>query len=101
MEPNTLQSWCMMWPLLVCEANSPLFCPHRVGSEGFWSESKRLAFLKYLVSKLDARKVYTENEMNDFLKPFHSDICTLRRELVINKLTMRQVGKHKVVGWNQ
>jgi len=63
--------------------------------------SKRLHILKYLVSKLDARKVYTEVEINDFLKPFHSDICTLRRELIINKLMVRSAGKYKVVGWNQ
>lgn len=65
------------------------------------ARSKRLHVLKHLVSKLDARKVYTEVEINDFLKPFHSDICTLRRELIINKLMVRSRGKYKVVGWNQ
>lgn len=64
------------------------------------ARSKRLHVLKHLVSKLDARKVYTEVEINDFLKPFHSDICTLRRELIINKLMVRNSGKYKVVGWN-
>ncbi len=57
--------------------------------------------LKHLVSKLNAQKVYTEPEINDFLRPFHSDICTLRRELIINKLMVRSSGKYKVVGWNQ
>ena len=64
------------------------------------ARSKRLLVLKHLVSKLDARKVYTESEINGFLKPFHSDICTLRRELIINKLMVRRGGKYKVVGWN-
>ncbi len=64
------------------------------------ARSKRLHVLKHLVSKLDARKVYTENEINDFLKTYHADICTLRRELVINKLMVRSAGKYKVVGWN-
>ena len=50
------------------------------------ARSKRLHILKHLVSKLDARKVYTEVEINHFSRPFHSDICTLRRELIINKL---------------
>ncbi|MGZ3687165.1 MAG: DUF2087 domain-containing protein [Bdellovibrionota bacterium] len=63
--------------------------------------SKRLQVLKYLVSKLDARKVYTEVEINDFLRPFHSDICTLRREMIVNKLMVRSGGKYKVMGWNQ
>ena len=57
--------------------------------------------LKHLVAKLDSRKVYTETEINEFLKAFHSDICTLRRELIINKLMVRKAGKYKVVGWNQ
>lgn len=65
------------------------------------ARSKRLHVLKHLVSKLDARKVYTEVEINDFLKPFHSDICTLRREFIMNKLMVRSRGKYKVVGWNQ
>jgi excisionase family DNA binding protein len=65
------------------------------------ARSKRLQVLKFLVSKLDARKVYSEPEINAFLKPFHPDICTLRRELIINKLMVRNGGKYKVVGWNQ
>jgi excisionase family DNA binding protein len=65
------------------------------------ARSKRLHVLKHLVSMLDARKVYTESELNDFLKPIHADICTLRRELVINRLMVRSAGKYKVVGWNQ
>lgn len=65
------------------------------------ARSKRLPILKHLVAKLDARKVYSEIEINDFLRPFHSDICTLRRELIANKLMVRNAGKYKVVGWNQ
>jgi len=65
------------------------------------ARSKRLHVLKHLVSKLDAQKVYTETEINDFLKPYHSDICTLRRELIINKLMVRSSGKYKVMGWNR
>lgn len=65
------------------------------------ARSKRIHILKHLVSKLDAHKVYTESEINNFLKPFHSDICTLRREMIVNKLMVRSSGKYKVVGWNQ
>ncbi len=64
------------------------------------ARSRRLLVLKHLVTRLDAKKIYTETELNDFLKPFHSDICTLRRELIINKLMVRNRGKYKVVGWN-
>lgn len=65
------------------------------------SRSTRLHVLKHLVAKLDPRKVYTETEINDFLKPIHSDICTLRRELIVNKLMVRRGGKYKLVGWNR
>jgi excisionase family DNA binding protein len=65
------------------------------------ARSKRLPVLKHLVSMLDSRRVYSEPEINDFLREFHSDICTLRRELIVNKLMVRSSGKYKVVGWNR
>ena len=65
------------------------------------ARSKRLHVLKHLVAQLDPRKVYTEVEINEFLLPIHSDICTLRRELIINRLMVRSSGKYKVVGWNR
>jgi excisionase family DNA binding protein len=65
------------------------------------ARGKRLHVLRHLVSKLDVSRVYTETEINEFLRPFHSDICTLRREFIINKLMVRSGGKYKVVGWNQ
>jgi excisionase family DNA binding protein len=65
------------------------------------SRSKRLLVLKHLVTKLDPQRVYSETEINAFLRPVHSDICTLRRELIVNKLMVRRSGKYKVVGWNR
>jgi excisionase family DNA binding protein len=65
------------------------------------TRSKRLVVLRHLASLLDPRRVYAESEINDFLGRFHSDICTLRRELIINKLMVRQRGKYKVSGWNR
>ncbi len=65
------------------------------------ARSKRIHVLKCLVSKLDSQKVYSEAEINEFLKPFHSDFCTLRREFIINKLMVRSGSKYKVVGWKQ
>ncbi|MBI2519754.1 MAG: DUF2087 domain-containing protein [Bdellovibrio sp.] len=62
--------------------------------------NKRLIVLKYLVSKLDSSKVYTEKEINKFLAAFHSDVCTLRREFIINKLMVRKSGNYKVVTSN-
>jgi excisionase family DNA binding protein len=63
------------------------------------ARGKRLHILKHLVAKLDVNRVYTEAEINTFLKPFHSDICTMRREMIMNKLMVRRSGKYKVVSW--
>jgi excisionase family DNA binding protein len=59
--------------------------------------SKRLPILRYLVSKLEAHRVYPEAELNRFLETFHSDVCTLRREFIMNGLMVRKDGKYKVV----
>ena len=61
------------------------------------SQGKRLPILKHLVAKLDYNRVYEEAELNEFLATFHSDVCTLRREFIMNKLMVRKNGKYKVV----
>jgi ArsR family transcriptional regulator, arsenate/arsenite/antimonite-responsive transcriptional repressor len=45
--------------------------------------------------------VYSESELNRFLARYHSDVCTLRREFIANKLMVRKDGSYKVVGWNR
>jgi hypothetical protein len=57
--------------------------------------------LKHLVARLDPHRTYTEEEINQFLAPINSDVCTLRREFIINKLMVRKAGKYKVVSWNR
>ncbi len=63
--------------------------------------NKRVVVLKYLVSKLDQHKVYSENDLNKFLVAFHPDVCTLRREFIMNKLMVRKSGNYKVIAWNR
>lgn len=65
------------------------------------TRSKRLFVLKHLVAKLDPARVYSEDEINQFVEPYHSDVCTIRREFIINKLMVRKNGKYKVVSWNR
>lgn len=65
------------------------------------ARGKRLPILKHLVSQLDPQKVYDESEINEFLKAYHSDVCTLRREFIMNKLMVRKNGKYKVVTWHK
>jgi excisionase family DNA binding protein len=61
------------------------------------TRARRLVVLKYLVAKLDAHRIYPEAELNRFLEGFHSDVCTLRREFIMNGLMVRKDGKYKVV----
>jgi len=61
------------------------------------TRARRLVVLKHLVAKLDAHRIYPEAELNRFLEGFHSDVCTLRREFIMNGLMVRKDGKYKVV----
>lgn len=63
------------------------------------TRTKRLHVLQHLVAQLDASRVYSEDEINRFLSPIHSDVCTLRREFIINKLMVRKSGNYKVTSW--
>jgi excisionase family DNA binding protein len=65
------------------------------------TRSKRLFVLQHLAGKLDPARVYSEDEINKFIAPFHEDVCTIRREFIMNKLMVRKSGKYKVVSWNR
>ena len=50
---------------------------------------KRLIVLEHLASQLNAAKMYTEKEINEFIKPLNEDYATIRRELFIHKFVNR------------
>ncbi|MFA6315871.1 MAG: DUF2087 domain-containing protein [Elusimicrobiota bacterium] len=56
---------------------------------------KRLLVLERLASNFLQGRVYTEAEVNDTLRRFHEDVCTLRREFIINKLMVRKNGLYR------
>ena len=58
---------------------------------------KRLVILRWLVDQLDATRRYSEGEINSFFLGFHEDYATLRREMIINGLMLREDG----VYWRQ
>lgn len=58
--------------------------------------SVRDVVLKILVRSFEVGRVYKESEVNDVLTGFHSDFCTLRRELIMAKLLVREKGKYWV-----
>ncbi|MFZ6752102.1 DUF2087 domain-containing protein [Undibacterium sp. Dicai25W] len=51
---------------------------------------KRLVILQWLVNQLDVAKKYSEPEINRFFLGFHEDYATLRREMIINGLMVRE-----------
>ena len=53
---------------------------------------KRLVILQWLVNQLHATQKYSEAEINHFFLGFHEDYATLRREMIINGLMVRQDG---------
>ncbi len=61
------------------------------------SRKKRNVILNHIVATLDPMKVYPEKVLNEILSAYHSDFCTLRREMIINGLMVRKDGNYKVV----
>lgn len=51
----------------------------------------KLMVCAYIVDFIDADKTYTEKEINNVLKEFHSDYATLRRYLV----DFSFIGRHR------
>jgi hypothetical protein len=51
---------------------------------------KKLIVLEYLVSQLEKGRKYTEKEINDYIKPFHEDFATIRREFIMHQFMYRE-----------
>jgi len=52
--------------------------------------SRRQFVLERLIQEFATDRTYTEKEVNDILRRFHDDVCTLRREFIINDLMVRK-----------
>lgn len=57
-------------------------------------KKKKLVVLEYLVQHLDDNQTYTEIEINEFIKKYHEDFCTIRREFIVNGYMDREDGKY-------
>lgn len=53
---------------------------------------KRLIVLEKIIECFEHNKSYTEKEVNDIIKAIYDDFCTIRRELVEEKLLKRMDG---------
>ncbi|WP_248926156.1 metalloregulator ArsR/SmtB family transcription factor [Paenibacillus hamazuiensis] len=51
---------------------------------------KKLIVLEHVVSQLDKGRKYTEKEINDFIKRFHDDFATIRREFIMHQFMFRE-----------
>ncbi|WP_454190657.1 DUF2087 domain-containing protein [Paenibacillus sp. Marseille-Q7038] len=57
---------------------------------------KKLIVLQHMVEQLDQGKEYEEKEMNEFIKKFHEDFATLRREFIMHQFMYREDGIYEV-----
>jgi hypothetical protein len=55
-------------------------------------EKKRVIILRWLADKLEVDRRYQEKEINAFLKLYHEDYATLRREMINSRILARENG---------
>ncbi|WP_442603167.1 metalloregulator ArsR/SmtB family transcription factor [Paenibacillus sp. KN14-4R] len=51
---------------------------------------KKLIALEYIVMQLEKGRKYTEKELNEFIKTFHDDYATIRREFIVHQFMFRE-----------
>ncbi|EEL89170.1 DUF2087 domain-containing protein [Bacillus cereus] len=61
-------------------------------------KKKKLVLLEHLVSKLNAENQYTEKEINTFIKQYHDDFCTIRREFIVHGFMDREDNMYQING---
>ncbi len=59
-------------------------------------KKKKLVIFEYLISKLNPEQQYTEKEVNTFIKQYHEDCCTIRREFIIHGFMDRNESVYRV-----
>lgn len=50
---------------------------------------KKLIVLEHLVSKLEKGRMYKEQELNAFIRQYHEDFATIRREFIMHQFMYR------------
>ncbi|OPA74217.1 ArsR family transcriptional regulator [Paenibacillus selenitireducens] len=51
---------------------------------------KKLIVFEQLISKLDKGRKYSEKEINEFIKSYHDDFATIRREFIMHQYMFRE-----------
>jgi hypothetical protein len=57
---------------------------------------KKLVVLAHMVKALEFGRVYQEKEINEYLKQFHEDYATLRRELIMCQFMYRENNQYEL-----
>ncbi|GAV13176.1 metalloregulator ArsR/SmtB family transcription factor [Paenibacillus sp. NAIST15-1] len=51
---------------------------------------KKLIILEHMVTNLEAGRRYSEKEINEFIKAYHEDFATIRREFIMHQFLFRE-----------
>ena len=57
---------------------------------------KKLIVLEYLASQLEANKQFSEQDINEWIKTYHGDYATIRRELYIHRFVNRHLERYNL-----
>lgn len=57
---------------------------------------KKLIVFEHMVKGLKSGKKYEEKELNEYIKQFHEDYATIRREFIINHYMYRENGVYEL-----
>jgi DNA-binding transcriptional ArsR family regulator len=57
---------------------------------------KKLILLHHIAKGLKRGKVYEEKEINEYIKQYHDDYATIRREFIINQIMYREKGRYEL-----
>ncbi|WP_372629919.1 metalloregulator ArsR/SmtB family transcription factor [Cohnella sp.] len=57
---------------------------------------KKLIVLEHIVSHLESGRKYAEKEINEFIKPYHEDFATMRREFIMHQFMYREDGVYEL-----
>ncbi|NGZ75211.1 DUF2087 domain-containing protein [Saccharibacillus alkalitolerans] len=57
---------------------------------------KKLIVLEEMVRRLEPGRKYEEREINDFIRTFHDDFATLRREFIMHQYMFRENGIYEL-----
>jgi len=57
---------------------------------------KKLIVFEYMLKGLERGRKYEERELNEYIKRFHDDYATIRREFIINNYMYRENGIYEL-----